>query len=125
MDAPKTILDRLPTGTASRARKLLPNGLINFLFRQYPAYRRSVKMIHKNIAELAKRVWPDLVVLDGFICMEGDCPVNGTPVHLKAAVASADPIKADGIGARLIGFNPEENRLLALFAKGKYGRVFT
>lgn len=108
IDAPKTILDRLPPGTVSRARKILPNGLINFLFRQYPAYRKSVKMIHRNIVELSKRLWPDLVVLDGFVCMEGDGPVNGTAISLNCAVASTDPVKADSLGARLIGFRPEE-----------------
>ena len=108
IDAPKTFLDKLPAGTVSRARRLLPNWLINFLFRQYPAYRKSVKMIHRNIVEFAKRLWPHLVVLDGFVCMEGDGPVDGTPVYLKAAVASTDPVKADGVAARLIGFEPEE-----------------
>ncbi|HDH53691.1 MAG TPA: DUF362 domain-containing protein, partial [Nitrospirae bacterium] len=95
VDAPKTFIDKLPSGTVSRARRILPNALINFLFRQYPAYRKSVKMIHRNIVELAKRVWPDLVVLDGFICMEGDGPVDGTAVEMKTAIASADPVKAD------------------------------
>jgi len=108
VDAPKTFLDKLPAGTVSKARRLLPNWFINFLFRQYPGYRKSVKMIHHNIAELAKRLWPDLVVLDGFICMEGDGPVDGTHVILKTAIASVDQVKADGVGARLIGFEPEE-----------------
>ncbi|MBI2557241.1 MAG: DUF362 domain-containing protein, partial [Planctomycetes bacterium] len=39
IDAPKTLLDKLPPGTVSKARRTLPNWLINFLFRQYPAYR--------------------------------------------------------------------------------------
>jgi uncharacterized protein (DUF362 family) len=108
VDAPKTLLDRLPAGTVSRARRNLPNWLINFLFRQYPAYRKSVKMIHRNIVELAKRVWPDLVVLDGFVCMEGDGPIDGTAVDVGVAIASADPLKADGVAARLIGFDPAE-----------------
>jgi uncharacterized protein (DUF362 family) len=108
VDAPKTLLDRLPSGTVSKARRILPNWLINFLFRQYPAYRKSVKMIHHNIVEFARRTWPDLVVLDGFVCMEGDGPVDGTSVVMKTAIASADPVKADGIGARLIGFEPPE-----------------
>jgi uncharacterized protein (DUF362 family) len=108
VDAPRTLLDKLPAGTVSRARRTMPNWLINFLFRQYPAYRKSVKMIHRNIVEFAKRTWPDLVVLDGFVCMEGDGPVDGTSVVMKTAIASADPVKADGIGARLIGFEPEE-----------------
>ncbi len=108
IDAPKTLLDYLPAGTVSRARRTLPNWLINFLFRQYPAYRRSVKIIHRNIVSFAKVAWPDLVVLDGFTAMEGDGPVDGKPVDLRAAVASADALKADGIGARIIGFEPEE-----------------
>ena len=65
-------------------------------------------MIHRNIVEIAKRAWPDLVVLDGFICMEGDGPVDGTSVEMKTAIASTDPVKADGIGARMIGFEPED-----------------
>jgi hypothetical protein len=27
---------------------------------------------------------------------------------MKTAIASVDPVKADGVGARLIGFKPEE-----------------
>jgi uncharacterized protein (DUF362 family) len=108
VDAPKTLLDRLPAGTVSRARRTLPNWLINFFFRQYPNYRKSVKMIHRNIVEFAKRTWPDLVILDGFVCMEGDGPVDGTSVEMGVAIASADPVKADGVGARLIGFEPED-----------------
>ncbi len=108
VDAPKTLLDKLPAGTVSKARRALPNWLINFLFKQYPTYRKSVKMIHHNIVEFAKRTWPDLVVLDGFVCMEGDGPVDGTSVNMGVAIASADPVKADGIGARLIGFDPED-----------------
>jgi len=108
VDAPKTFLDRLPAGTVSRARRILPNALINFLFKQYPAYRESVRMIHRNIVEFSKRLWPNLVVLDGFVCMQGDGPIDGTPVYLNVAVASTDPVKADSVGARLIGFRPEE-----------------
>jgi uncharacterized protein (DUF362 family) len=121
VDAPKTLLDRLPAGTVSRARRTLPNWIINFLFRQYRAYRRSVKMIHRNIAELAKRTWPDLVVLDGFVCMEGDGPIDGSPVHLKTAIASADPVKADGLAARLIGLEPEGIGYLCYLQEEKMG----
>jgi uncharacterized protein (DUF362 family) len=108
VDAPKTLLDRLPAGTVSRARRLLPAWFINFLFRQYKTYGRSVKMIHRNIVELAKVTWPELVILDGWTCMEGAGPVDGDPVEMKIAIASTDALKADGIGARVIGFDPED-----------------
>ena len=121
VDAPKTFLNKLPPGTVSKARRLLPNRLINLLFRQYPGYRKSVKMIHHNIVELARRTWPDLVVLDGFVCMEGDGPVDGTSVLMKAAIASTDPVKADGIGARLIGIEPEDIGYLYYLQKDGMG----
>ncbi len=121
VDAPKTLLDHLPAGAVSRARRTLPNWIINFFFRQYRAYCRSVKMIHRNIVEIAKRTWPDLVVLDGFVCMEGDGPVDGSPVHLKTVIASADPVKADGLAARLIGFEPEEIGYLYYLQEEKMG----
>lgn len=107
-DAPRTLLDRLPAGTVSRARRRLPGWLINFLFMQYPVYRRSVKMIHRNIVEFSRRLWPELVVLDGLVCMEGDGPIDGSPVRMDFAVASGDPVKADSLAARLIGFEPDE-----------------
>lgn len=121
IDAPKTFLDKLPAGTVSKARRMLPNWLINFFFRQYPGYRKSVKMIHHNIAELAKKVWPDLVVLDGYVCMEGDGPVDGTSVKMMTAIASTDALKADGIGARLIGFEPEDIGYLYYLQKAGMG----
>ena len=105
--APKTLLDRLPVGSVSGARRLLPSWFINLLFKQYKTYRASVKMIHRNIVEIAKVTWPDLVILDGWICMEGEGPVDGDPVEMKIAVASTDALKADGVGARVIGLTPE------------------
>jgi len=122
VDAPRTLLDRLPPGTVSKARKALPNCMINFFFRHYRTYRRSVKMIHHNIVNFAERLWPDLVVLDGVVAMERDGPCNGTPVDLGAVIASADPLKADCLGARVIGFgDPLEIGYLHYLARDGMG----
>jgi uncharacterized protein (DUF362 family) len=121
VDAPKTLLDRLPPGTISKARRHLPGWFINFLFKQYKGYIKSVKMVHHNITAFAKNVWPSLVVLDGFVCMEGDGPVDGTPVRLETAIASTDPVKADGIGARLIGIEPKDIGYLYYLQKDGMG----
>jgi len=61
--------------------------------------------IHFNMFRLARRVTPHLSVLDGFEAMEGDGPVNGTPVDHKVAVASTDWLAADTSAARLMGFD--------------------
>ncbi len=108
LDAPKTIFDKLPKGTISYMRRNLPNWLVNYLFRHFKTYVKAVKVIHRNILSLSKLVWPDLVVLDGMVGMEGDGPIDGDPVELGLAIASTDALKADGVGARVMGLEPEE-----------------
>lgn len=61
--------------------------------------------IHYNMFKLARRVTPHLSVLDGFQAMEGDGPVNGTPVDHKVAVASTDWLTADRTAAHIMGFD--------------------
>lgn len=103
----KTIFTYIPTSAIAWMRRRCP-GLVNLIFRKSIAYLKSTKVIHKNVANLAMATLPDLVVLDGFYCMDGNGPVDGFPVELGAAVCSVDPLKADGIGARLIGLQPQD-----------------
>jgi uncharacterized protein (DUF362 family) len=88
-------------------RRRVPN-LVNFIFKRSMAYVKATKVIHRNVFNLARLTWPDLVVLDAFYCMDGNGPVDGFPVKLNAAISSTDPLKADGLGARLIGLEPEK-----------------
>jgi len=69
---------------------------------------RGIREINLYIAELAKILLPDLAVIDGFVGMEGDGPVNGTPVDSRVAIASADPLAADRIGCEVMGVNFED-----------------
>lgn len=108
LDAPKTVFDKLPRGTISYMRRSLPNWLVNFLFRHFKTYIKAVKVIHWNILSFSKVLWPDLVVIDGMVGMEGDGPIDGDPVELGIAIASADALKADGIGVRVMGLEPEQ-----------------
>ncbi len=124
VDAPKTLLDRLPSGTISWMRRNA-SGLVNLLFSIYPTYKKSVKMIHHNIVSIAEQTWPELVILDGYNCMEGDGPIEGDIVNMKIAIASADPLKADGIGVRIMGFEPEEIGYLYYLNKKNNGDYST
>lgn len=102
----KTIFTYIPTSAISWMRRRMPN-LVNFIFKKSICYIKATKVIHKNVFNLAKVTWPDLVVLDAFNCMDGNGPVDGFSVALQAAISSTDPLKADGIGARLMGLQPE------------------
>ena len=108
LDAPKTVFDKLPKGTISYMRRSLPNWLVNFLFRHFKTYIKAVEVIHWNILSFSKFVWPDLVVIDGMVGMEGDGPIDGDPVEFGIAIASTDALKADGIGVRVMGLEPEQ-----------------
>ncbi len=108
VNAPKTFFDKLPKGTVSYIRRKLPNWFVNFLFNHFKTYIKAIKVIHHNILAVSKIVWPDLVVIDGFIGMEGDGPIDGNAVNLGIAIASSDALKADGLAARVMGLNPEE-----------------
>jgi uncharacterized protein (DUF362 family) len=115
----KTVFTYIPTWVIAWMRRRAPT-LVNLIFKKSIAYMKAMKVIHQNVAALARITWPDLVVLDGFDCMDGNGPVDGFPVRLETAIASADALKADGMGARLLGLKPEEvGYLYYLQAEGR------
>ncbi len=63
----------------------------------------GVRGIHYNLAALAPRLHPHLAVIDGFQGMEGEGPVDGTPVDHRVCVVSTDWLAADTVSAELIG----------------------
>ena len=63
----------------------------------------GVRGIHYNLAALAPRLHPHLAVNDGFEGMEGEGPVDGTPVDHRVCVVSTDWLAADTVSAELIG----------------------
>lgn len=79
-------------------------------------------MIHFNMFHLAQEVFPDLAVIDGFTGMEGDGPSRGTPVDTRIALASTDPVAADTIGARLMGFDAKKIQYLVSMAEAGMGQ---
>jgi uncharacterized protein (DUF362 family) len=76
-------------------------------------------ILHFNLFHLAHRVWPELAVIDGFEAMEGDGPAWGTPFEAKVALAGTDPLAADSVAARIMGFDPRN--ILYLRAMGEAG----
>ena len=61
-----------------------------------------------NLFLIAKAYPAHLAIVDGFTGMEGRGPTQGKPVDLRLALASTDFIAADSVGARIMGFDPEE-----------------
>jgi uncharacterized protein (DUF362 family) len=65
----------------------------------------GIRKMNFNVFLLAQKVQPRLAVIDGLEGMEGNGPMNGTPVYHGVALASTDFIAADSIGCTLMGVN--------------------
>lgn len=65
--------------------------------------------VHNLNLYLLTRSWkPDLSIIDGYMGMDGDGPIDGKPVEWGVAIASRDPVAADCLAARLMGFPTTE-----------------
>lgn len=79
-------------------------------------------ILHFNLFHLAHKVWPGLAVIDGYEAMEGDGPAWGTPFEAKVALASTDPLAADTLATRIMGFNPQDVLYLRAMREGGLGQ---
>ncbi|MBD3354394.1 DUF362 domain-containing protein, partial [Candidatus Woesearchaeota archaeon] len=66
---------------------------------------QGIKEINYDIFRLAKKLKPDISVIDGFEGMEGNGPNSGDPVDSRLAIASADFLAADRIGLEVMGID--------------------
>jgi uncharacterized protein (DUF362 family) len=72
------------------------------------AMHQTYATMNYNLFLIAKAFPVHLAILDGFTAMEGRGPTLGKPVNLNLALASTDFIAADSLGARIMGFDPED-----------------
>jgi uncharacterized protein (DUF362 family) len=65
-------------------------------------------VLHYNLFQLSQIVYPDLGVVDAFTSMEGDGPIDGTPIDTRLALAGTDPLALDTLGTKIMGFDPTQ-----------------
>ena len=70
---------------------------------QAPPDIHKGKCLDYGIADLMKVCYPDYVVTDGVVAMEGFGPSGGTPVNLGVVLASDDALSADLTAVQLMG----------------------
>ena len=70
---------------------------------------------------MSQYAYPDLVVIDGFVGMEGQGPLFGDPIEVGVAIASTDCIAADRIGTDVMGHDFNEVGHLVHCANAKMG----
>ncbi len=68
--------------------------------------------VDEPLGELGKVLRPHLVVLDGVEGMEGNGPTHGTHCRPGIFAAGTDPVEFDTVVARVMGFRPDEVRMI-------------
>lgn len=79
-------------------------------------------VLHFNMFHLAQEIWPDLGVIDGFVAMEGNGPIGGTPVDARVALASLDSLAMDTLTTKMMGFDPAKILYLTSMAEAGMGQ---
>jgi uncharacterized protein (DUF362 family) len=78
-----------------------------------------MKGISKVVVDINTVLKPAVTVIDGFVGMEGEGPIDGTPVKMNLILAGKDVIATDATAARVMGFNPYEiTHIRKAFEKG-------
>ncbi len=62
--------------------------------------------MNKVIVDINTVIRPALTVIDGFVGMEGKGPWKGPPVKMDLIIAGNNAVAADAIGAKVMGFDP-------------------
>jgi uncharacterized protein (DUF362 family) len=98
----------------------LKNVAMSFPAADYYGHPRAEKWhehgffedMHSFIAAMAKRFPISLAITTGHPAMIATGPTGGIPVETGLVIASIDPVAADCVGAKLLGFNPQAVRHL-------------
>lgn len=94
------------------------------LFGLLPEPRR---VFHANVdavlCDLLRARKPDLVLVDALVAMEGQGPLDGTPVPMDLLVAGRDTVAVDAVCTAIMGFDPKAVRCLALAAEKGIGEA--
>jgi uncharacterized protein (DUF362 family) len=78
-----------------------------------------MKGISKVVVDINTVLKPALTVIDGFVGMEGEGPIDGTPVQMNLIIAGTDVVATDATAARVMGFNPYAiNHIRKAYEKG-------
>jgi len=82
----------------------LKNMIVGSLMKKSNIHQ-GYKATNLNLTKLAEIIPPQLSIIDGFLGMEGDGPVQGTPIEMNVALAGTDFLSVDTVGINLMGFD--------------------
>jgi len=94
-------------------------GTIPYYLRE----RNHTHAINKKLADMLYLFKPDMVVIDGIIGGEGNTPAPVDPVDVGAIIVSNHSVEADRVATRMMGFDPDEIKLMREVDKRGFGNT--
>ncbi len=113
-------LSQLKLHETATVTMALKNVAMSYPAADYYGHPRSTRKhencffddMHSFIAAMARRFPIDLAITVGHPAMIATGPLGGHAVETGLVIASTDPVAADVVGARLLGFTPQAVRHL-------------
>lgn len=110
------------TVVATLTYKNMAMGVISGLMNKRRMHQGYAE-INRSLARLAPLLAPHVAVIDGLTGMEGNGPAKGTPVDMGVALAGADFVAVDAVGATLMGIDPRDMGYLWLCHEAGLGEA--
>lgn len=70
--------------------------------------------IDQKLVDMLHLFRPDLVIIDGLIGGEGNCPAPVEPVQVRVIISGNQPVETDRVATRMMGFDPQSIPLMRL-----------
>jgi uncharacterized protein (DUF362 family) len=77
--------------------------------------------IDRKLVEMLYLFKPDLVLIDGVVGAEGECPAPVDPVDSRMIIAGDHPVETDRVATRLMGFDPAAIKLMQVADELNFG----
>ncbi|HEY9086866.1 MAG TPA: DUF362 domain-containing protein [Anaerolineaceae bacterium] len=92
-------------------------GVLSYNLRQ----RSHHHAINQKLVDLLYLLRPDLVLIDGIVGGEGNCPAPVEPVQSRVIISGNHAVETDRVAARMMGFDPAHIPLLQLADENGFG----
>jgi len=92
-------------------------GLLTYNLRQ----RNHTYDINQKLVDLLHLIQPHLVVIDGIVGGEGNCPAPVMPVQSRMIVSGNNVVETDRVATRLMGMDPAQIPLFLLADEDGFG----
>jgi uncharacterized protein (DUF362 family) len=92
-------------------------GILPYNLRQ----RNHNHSLDQKLVDMLYLFQPDLVIIDGLVGGEGNCPAPVDPVDSRVIISGNNSVETDRVATRLMGFDPDSIELMRLADAADFG----